>query len=204
MDTTSSKIKAAYQAGLIEVSKLFYLILKLLPVIVPIFLFLWSTMSNIINGLVYLAFLFSAIVLRFLVYVPLYNDRTAIFCGFGTYVLCFSMGYICFPMLINPDAVNPMVLSIFIIVISVYFYSKYTSVECGLNVESFLNCLVGTLYGVLIAYLMQIGGSSGYLYLNELSTRQYCSTPSTQTFKCSVYQGGQLLSEYAQQQPSTS
>lgn len=181
-----------------EIPKIAHLIVLLAPIIVPLFIFLGTIFTNFVKGFVYIGYLFSAIALRSLVYYPMVEEKGVYFCGFGTYVLAFSMGYVCFPMFSNSDAINSKVISAFVITISLYFFAKYFSPDCQINAESFINLFVGFFYGCLIGYLMTIGGSSAYLFLSELSSREYCSMPTSQKFKCSVYQGGQLITTYQQ------
>jgi hypothetical protein len=41
---------------------------------------------------------------------------------------------------------------------------------------------------------MSWGGSSKFLFFNEESSnKEFCTQPSTQTFKCKVYKDGQLV-----------
>jgi len=95
-----------------EVSKLAQLILLLVPVIVPLFIFVGTMFTSFVKGFVYIGFLMSAVVLRSVLYYPLVREAGVYFCGFGTYVLSFSMGYVCFPMFSNADAINAKVIFI--------------------------------------------------------------------------------------------
>jgi hypothetical protein len=54
--------------------------------------------------------------------------------------------------------------------------------------------LAGIFSSALILSLMYSGGSSNYLFFNELSsTKEMCSLKKNQTFKCSVYKNGELI-----------
>jgi len=62
--------------------------------------------------------------------------------------------------------------------------------------DLFLNVLLGVASAAAIVTLMYTGGSGKYLFFNEISSdKEMCSQPSTQTFKCSLYQDGTLVSE---------
>jgi hypothetical protein len=62
--------------------------------------------------------------------------------------------------------------------------------------ELFLNVLTGLASSALIVTLMYAGGSSKYLFFNEISSGQsMCYQPSKQTFKCNVYKNGELIGE---------
>lgn len=178
-----------------DLLKILRLVVFLFPVIGPLFIFFFCWLfGSVVKGFVYLAYLFSAIIFRLLIAYPLYTQQDEFMCGFGAYVLFFSIGYCCYPMLYNADAVNPTVICACTLMTALYIY--VTALECPVNASASINWCFGVAYGVLIAYLMSLGGASSYLFLTELSTRQYCSMPSSQKFKCSVYQGGQLITTY--------
>jgi hypothetical protein len=113
---------------------------------------------------------------------------------FSSFVFAFTITYLFIPMFTHGD-VNFWLLSALLIFAMLDIYVKYynkCSVQFG---DTFLNVLSGCLSSVLIISLMYSGGSSDYLFFNELSsTREMCSLNRNQTFKCSVYKNGQLLS----------
>ena len=58
----------------------------------------------------------------------------------------------------------------------------------------FLNVLLGSFSSALIIILMYLGGSSKYLFFNEIqSNKEMCNMPKNQTFKCNVYKNGELI-----------
>jgi hypothetical protein len=61
--------------------------------------------------------------------------------------------------------------------------------------DLFLNVLLGLASSALIVTLMYAGGSSKFLFFNETSsTKEVCSVAKNQTFRCSLFQGGELIS----------
>ena len=59
-----------------------------------------------------------------------------------------------------------------------------------------INLLLGLASSALIVTLMYSGGSGKYLFFNEVSSdKEICYQPKDQTFKCSLYQNGELISE---------
>lgn len=55
--------------------------------------------------------------------------------------------------------------------------------------------LIGGLFGILWYYVIKTAGGVKLLYYNFVgSNNVYCSKPKEQTFKCSVYKNGQLIS----------
>ena len=62
--------------------------------------------------------------------------------------------------------------------------------------DLFLNVLLGAASAALIVTLMYAGGSGKYLFFNEVSSdKEMCYQPSKQTFKCSLFSNGELVSE---------
>lgn len=161
------------------------------------------------KGLIYLGFLIGCCVVRSYVYmnagaIPITNDKTI--CTsvqyskygnptFSAFVFAFTITYLSIPMFSN-DAVNYWVfvslITYFFLDIFVKMYKKCI-VQMG---DLFLNVLLGTASAALIVTLMYTGGSGKYLFFNEISSdKEMCYQPSTQTFKCSLYQDGTLVSE---------
>jgi len=161
------------------------------------------------KGLIYLGFLIGCCVLRSYVYMmagaePIVNDRTI--CTsiqyskygnptFSAFVFAFTIMYLCFPMFSNSD-VNYWV---FISLLTYFFIDMFIKIykKCVIQVgELFLNVLLGATSSALIVTLMYAGGSGKYLFFNEVSSnREVCYQPSKQTFKCSVFKDGTLVSE---------
>ena len=62
-----------------------------------------------------------------------------------------------------------------------------------------LNLVTGAAVGLLIPGLLYVGGSSKYLFFNEISsTKEICSMPKKQNFKCAVYKNGELIGSMPQ------
>ena len=60
--------------------------------------------------------------------------------------------------------------------------------------DLFLNVLLGLSSSALFVTLMYAGGSGKYMFFNEVSsTKEMCSQPKKQTFKCSLYKDGSLV-----------
>ena len=60
--------------------------------------------------------------------------------------------------------------------------------------DLFINVLGGSALATLIVMSMFVGGSSKFLFFNEVSSnKDVCSMPSKQTFKCKMYQNGTLV-----------
>ena len=113
---------------------------------------------------------------------------------FSAFVFAFTIMYISFPMFSNGEVnfwIFGGLLAYFFLDMFIKVYKKCI-VKTG---DLFLNVLLGLASSALIVTLMYAGGSSKFLFFNETSsTKEVCSVPSKQTFKCSLYKGGELIS----------
>ena len=113
--------------------------------------------------------------------------------GFSIFVLAFTIMYICLPMFINKD-VNFWAFGGLL----TYFFAdigiRYTE-KCITSIADILaNTAFGALLGVAIPMALYAGGSSKFLFFNEISSNNTtCSMPKKQTFKCAVYKNGELI-----------
>lgn len=161
------------------------------------------------KGLIYLGFLIGCCVVRSFVYsmsgaAPIVNDRTI--CTsiqyskygnptFSAFVFAFTIMYLSFPMFSN-GSVNYWV---FISLITYFFMDIFIKIYKNCIIKTgdlFLNVLLGATSAALIVTLMYAGGSGKYLFFNEVSSnKEMCYQPSKQTFKCSLFKDGTLVSE---------
>ena len=113
--------------------------------------------------------------------------------GFSVFVLSFTILYICWPMIINND-MNYFILSALLFYLILDISLRYTKGCLKNATDIFINMLTGALSGTIIPFLMYVGGSSKYLFFNEISSnKEVCSLPKKQQFKCAVYKNGQLI-----------
>jgi hypothetical protein len=161
------------------------------------------------KGLIYLGFLIGCCVVRSYVYMmsganPIVNDRTI--CTsiqyskygnptFSAFVFAFTIMYLSIPMFSN-GSIN---FWVFITLIAYFFMDIFIKIykNCVIKMSDlFLNILLGAASAALIVTLMYAGGSGKYLFFNEISSdKEMCYQPSKQTFKCSMYKDGTLISE---------
>jgi len=65
---------------------------------------------------------------------------------------------------------------------------------CMKIVDVFLNMFSGGVVGVLVLGAIMSLGLKDYLVFNEVSSsKEVCTMPKKQTFKCSVYKNGELV-----------
>jgi hypothetical protein len=159
------------------------------------------------KGLIYLGFLIGACVVRNYVYMmsgskPILSDGTI--CTsiqyskygnptFSAFVFAFTIMYLSLPMFSN-GAPN---FWIFLSLLSYFFIDMFVKLYKNCIVQTgdlFLNVLLGLACSALIVTLMYSGGSGKYLFFNEVSSnKEICYKPKEQTFKCSMYKNGQLI-----------
>ena len=161
------------------------------------------------KGLIYLGFLIGCCVVRSFVYAmsgatPIMNDKTI--CTsiqyskygnptFSAFVFAFTIMYLSYPMFSN-GSIN---FWVFISLITYFFLDMFIKIykNCVVKMgDLFLNVLLGAASAALIVTLMYVGGSGKYLFFNEMSSdKEMCYQPSKQTFKCKLFQNGQLITE---------
>jgi hypothetical protein len=177
------------------------------PIIIAISVLGMSFVFQNFKGFIYLGFLLGCCVVREYIYKmsgsnPIINDRTI--CTsiqyskygnptFSAFVFAFTIMYLCLPMFTN-DAVNFWVFTVMLIY---FFLDMFIKMYKGCIVKMgdlFLNVLLGISSSALLVSLMYAGGSSKYLFFNEISSnKEMCSQPKKQTFKCQVFKDGTLV-----------
>jgi hypothetical protein len=116
---------------------------------------------------------------------------------FSTFVFAFTIMYLSYPMFYH-GSVN-FVLFIFLIVYALMdiFIKMYNGCLVGLKTQLFLNVLLGAGLAAAMCASMYAGGSEKHLFFNEVSSnKEICYQPKNQTFKCSLYKNGELISEF--------
>ena len=178
------------------------------PIILAISVVGMSFVFQNFKGFIYLGFLLAACVARELSYKYIsksnqtVNDNTI--CTsiqytkygnptFSAFVFAFTIMYLSLPMFSN-DSIN---FWIFSVLLAYFFIDMFIKIykKCVVNMgDLFLNVLLGLSSSALFVTLMYAGGSGKYMFFNEVSsTKEMCSQPKKQTFKCSLYKDGSLV-----------
>lgn len=113
---------------------------------------------------------------------------------FSMFFISFTMTYLCGPMIMNKE-INYWVLSAFLfyLFLDIGIRSYYGCVKNS-YAYVFLNIIMGISAGVLALFAMYSAKLYNYIFFNETSSsKEMCSMPSKQTFKCAVYKNGQLV-----------
>ena len=177
------------------------------PIIIALGVLSMSFIFQNFKGFIYLGFLLSVSVAReFLLMISGATQKVSAnrVCdmaqyskygntGFSIFVISFTLFYICMPMFLNKD-VNWWVFGGLLFYLLMDIGIRYMK-QCITQVSDILlNLVTGAAVGLLIPGLLYVGGSSKYLFFNEISsTKEICSMPKKQNFKCAVYRNGELI-----------
>ena len=191
------------------------------PIIVPTSLFIFTIYINEISkGLLYFSLVLGILLIRivFLLFshitingnqntndISENNKRICnsfeLFTGnnytLSTYIISFTFFYLSFPMFVN-NSINVGVIVFLLFYLIFDIIVKYI-LRC-FSVANYFKFVIGdfifgSMFGVFISCLMYYFGCQNLLFLTCIpSNNVTCSKPSKQTFKCSVYKNGQILS----------
>lgn len=179
------------------------------PVIVATSITSMSFIFQNFNGLIYLGFLLASCAIRYFMYFIIGfapqqgNDNSVCSAvqyskygnaSYSAFVFAFTLMYISFPMFINGSP-NFWIFAIFIIYFFIDIFVKYAN-QCITNTSDILfSILLGLGLSASFVCAMYYGGSGKYLIFNEVSSnKEICYQPKKQTFKCSLYKNGELIS----------
>ena len=180
------------------------------PIILAISVVGLSFVFQNFKGFIYLGFLLGCCFMREYIYKMAgstnINHATGDICtsiqyskygnaSFSAFVFAFTIVYLCLPMFSN-DAANFWVFTVLIVYFLMDMFLK-TYKNCITNKgDLLLNVLVGMGVSASLVSLMYAGGSSKYLFFNEVSSnKETCSQPKEQTFKCRFYKDGMLVGD---------
>ena len=177
------------------------------PLIVAIIITSLSFIFQNFKGLIYLGYLVAFCLIREGIYYAnggalVVDDGTICTAvqyskygnsSFSSFVFAFTITYLCIPMFLNDNA-NLWIFSVLLCYMFIDIYIKVYKKCVIYTSDVFLNICAGLFCGYLIISLMNWGGSSKFLFFNDIaSNKEVCTQPSTQTFKCKVYKDGELV-----------
>jgi hypothetical protein len=175
------------------------------PLFIALFITSLSFLFQNLKGYIYLGFLLASIFLRtFFVSKDDTNTNNSNMCNsvnsvkyanygnstFSSFVFGFTISYLAVPMFIHNNINISVILSLFCYLV-IDSIMKFTCVSFA---TIFLNFLGGFVIAGIIVTGMNAGGSNRFLFFNEQSsTKEICTQPKNQTFRCKVYKNGELI-----------
>jgi hypothetical protein len=112
---------------------------------------------------------------------------------FSMFFIPFSLLYLCLPMFINKN-VNYWFFSVFLLYFFIDIFIRFSRGCVKKASTVVLNTIFGVFCGGLSVISMYLLNLQKYLFFNEMSTtKDVCTMPSKQTFKCRVYKNGELM-----------
>jgi hypothetical protein len=180
------------------------------PTLLIFFLFMSSLFNQNLKGLVFIAgvLICSIINVMFMNLIGSGRDETEAYsCSLfdipmvsqfnSPYPTCliiaFTIAYLILPMKYN----NQMNYGVLVFLLGLLAIDVLTKIQnkCTSISGAILGALVGFLFGAVWYILFHAMGFDSLLYFDELrSDNVICSRPTKQTFKCSVYKNGELIS----------
>lgn len=195
----------------LDLSNLLDLFSSLSPLLVSFLLVMISLFNQNVKGLIYLSGVLITSLLNLIVGFTLnkikYSDAAPI-CDFigipyltnfnvpssSTMFHAFTLAYLLSPMYDNgqPNVLLVTVLLSFILIDCVSKVKNRCTNKMGVSIGAVLGALMGYSWYAIFKFT----GNESLLYYNELqSNNVQCSRPSKQTFKCTVYKNGEVISE---------
>ena len=177
------------------------------PIIVAISIIAFSVIIQSSKGFIYLGFMFAVSIIREFLYYAAGAEEVKMpgICSvinysthgnntYSSFMIAFTLMYMCLPMYLN-GSMNWFVLGTFISYLSLDIMVRGLNKCVGDVSVLFLNVASGLISGLLIITAMNAGGSSKFLFFNEMqSSKVVCTRPKKQQFKCAVYKNGELIS----------
>lgn len=180
------------------------------PTLLIFFLFLSSLFNQNLKGLVYIAGVLIASFINIMFMHIIGSERSddeSFSCSLfdiphvsqynspypTTLIIAFTIAYLVLPMKYNKQ-MNYLVLLFLLGLLGIDMLTKVQN-KCTTYPGTVLGALVGFVLGIIWYIFFHAMGYDALLYFDELrSDNVVCSRPSKQTFRCSVYKNGELVS----------
>jgi hypothetical protein len=191
-------------------SNMIQLTAALSPILIAFFMLMLSFMNQNVKGLVFIAgALLASFINIFLLnmmkseihpnaslscnivnipYLNRYNSPSA-----SSLFIAFTFAYLFLPMNYNKQ-MNYAVITALLILFAIDAGSKIIN-KCTTIGGAILGALAGFILGSMWYSVFHLVGADNLLYFDEMESNAVkCERPSKQTFKCSVYKNGALIS----------
>ena len=194
----------------LTVTNVLQLTSAILPFMITFFMLMLSLMNQDVKGIVFIAGAVLASVLNIFLrnalqsepdpeaamtctlidipYINRYNSPSS-----NSLYIAFTCAYLFLPMLYNSH-LNYAIISALLILFAIDATAKITN-KCTTVAGVTLGALVGFILGSVWYTIFHMVGADNLLYFEETQSNGIrCERPTKQTFKCSVYKNGQLIS----------
>jgi hypothetical protein len=180
------------------------------PTLLVFFMFMSSLFNQNLKGIVYISGLLICSIIN-IVFMNLVgsgrDENEAFSCSIfdiplvsqfnspypSCMIIAFTIAYLALPMKYNKQ-MNYIVLAFLMSLLVVDMLTKVQN-KCTTYPGSVMGALVGFIFGTLWYIIFHGLGFDSLLFFDELrSDNVICSRPTKQTFKCSVYKNGELIS----------
>jgi hypothetical protein len=180
------------------------------PTLLIFFLFMTSLFNQNLKGLVYIAGVLISSIANIVLMNMIGSERSddeSFSCSMfdipyvsrynspfpTTLIIAFTIAYLVLPMRYN-NQMNYILLAFLLILLVIDILTKVQN-KCTTYPGALLGGLVGGLSGLIWYGLFSVSGYKSLLFFDELQSNSVlCSKPTKQTFKCSVYKNGELIS----------
>jgi hypothetical protein len=126
-------------------------------------------------------------------YFPIFQTSSTD--GFNIFFITFVTGYFITPMILSHQ-INPYVITFFGVYFLLIAWNDAKN-KCINFTTFFTNLIFGVLSVTGTMSIIVFAGLEQYLFLQDLvSDATICNMPSSQTFKCSVYKNGKIISSH--------
>jgi len=191
-------------------SNMMQLFSALSPLLLGFFLVMSSLFNQDIKGLVYLGGVLLASVINIFLMNQIGSEKSpnaSMSCNLveipyltrynspapSSLFIAFTISYLLLPMKYN-NQMNYMVMACLLCLFGLDAVTK-VMFNCTTTGGTILGGLVGLILGAIWFSAFHYTGYDSLLYFDELTSNKVsCSRPSKQTFKCSVYKNGELIS----------
>lgn len=180
------------------------------PTLLVFFMFMTSLFNQNLKGIVYISGLIICSILN-IIFMNIIgsgrDENEAFSCSLfdipmvsqfnspypSCMIIAFTIAYLALPMKYNKQ-MNYVVLAFLMSLLVVDMLTKVQN-KCTTYPGSMMGALVGFIFGTIWYIIFHGLGFDSLLYFDELrSDNVICSRPTKQTFKCSVYKNGELIS----------
>ena len=195
-----------------SIGNIFQLLSFIGPLLIGFFLVIMSIFNQDIRGLMYLAGVLLASLVNALLMALIGDERSTgtppLFCSVFNLTeaqtlykspsptmmfLAFTAVYLILPMQKNGNT-NYAVVVLLLALLGIDWVTKVQA-GCTSNSGAALGIVTGALLGMAWYTIIYQSEYKNLLYFNALnSNKLMCDRPSKQTFKCSVWKNGQLIS----------